>query len=641
MASGLARRVCGAYGSGTSTGGARAGMLATRAQRLFVLSRAAGAPGSGGSSAAWTTARASLWNVGRTSARQTGSTRGVAPDWSRARRRSALVVACAAALIVNGGGGKEWREVESVSGFRAGKVPPRNAWENAPLSFTTISLVASHARKRIMDVPRTADHGFNVSVRLSQCFSALHLTNLGVKPTLPLDLVIEILSYLGSGSYKDRWHLRKCALVCRAWRIPAQRRIYSEMTLTGLEQPSLVRVLKEASHLLGYVRRLHFSRSEQPAVDMMGYDDQDEGEEECTVPARLLPVVRAMDQVTSINIDRIDFGNPKWCPEYARTLTSLASHFKEELALPGSVREVQLTYPHPVAILACFVAFPGLQVLNLGAMSSQDGGDWAIDVTDTHDAVLKQLKLCLGHAVYAFLAMLQSYPRAVAQLQILDIMLPVLSLALHDDMRVIASILALCGRALERLHVRRNLQYYNNIRTGAYSPLLRAGWGLTMQPNAAPFNFSSLYRLRILVVHANTFRELSFIRSILEAMGHSPSRDTVEEIQIQLRRGLAGPDDCDALGESDDWERVDAAIAGLATGRRFRLVSFLVRCTDFYLTEVASSPVKARLLLSQAAGAVEFGFTGCRAAPDNGQGRSRWFEVIKSPRASLSTHVWL
>jgi hypothetical protein len=639
MASGLARRVCGAYGSGTSTGGARAGMLATRAQRLFVLSRAAGAPSSGGSSAAWTTARASLWNVGRTSARQTGSTRGVAPDWSRARRRSALVVACAAALIVNGGGGKEWREVESVSGFRAGKVPPRNAWENAPLSFTTIRLVASHTRKRIMDVPRTADHGYNVSVRLPQCFSALELTTLGMKPTLPLELVVEILSYLGSGSYKNRWRLGNCALVCRAWRPLAQRRIYSEMTLTGLEQEGLERVFKEAPHLLGYVRRLHFSHSEQHIDDMRGDDEQEEQEETRTFPAWLLPVVRAMDQVILINIDRIDFGDPKWCPKRARTLMSLASHFAEELALPASVRKVQLTYPHPVAILACFVAFPGLQVLDLGAMSSQDGVNWAIDVTDTHEVVLKQLKICLVHAVYASLAMLQSYPRAVAQLQILDISIPLVRLAAQDDVRWIKSILALCGRALERFHVRCG-SYYDGPQGGAYSPLLRAGWRLTMQPNVAPLDFSSLYRLRILVVHANTFRELFLIRSILEAVGHSPSRDTIEEIQIQLSRGVVGANDFGSLGVCDDWERVDAAIAGLATGRRFRLVSFHVRCTDLHLSEVASHIVKARLLLSQAAGAVEFGFTGCRAAPVNWQGY-HWFEVIRSPRASLSTHVWV
>jgi hypothetical protein len=37
---------------------------------------------------------------------------------------------------------------------------------------------------------------------------------------------------------------------------------------------------------------------------------------------------------------------------------------------------------------------------------------------------------------------------------------------------------------------------------------------------------------------------------------------------------------------------------------------------------------------------VEFGFTGCRAAPVNWQGY-HWFEVIRSPRASLSTHVWV
>jgi hypothetical protein len=320
-----------------------------------------------------------------------------------------------------------------------------------------------------MDVPRTADHGYNVSVRLSQCFSALQLTTLGIKPTLPLELVVEILSYLGSGSYKDRWRLGKCALVCRAWRPLAQRRIYSEMKLTGLEQESLERVLKEAPHLLGYVRRLHFSHSENPFDDMRGGDEQEEQEEKCTVPAWILPVVRAMDQVTSINIERIDFGDPKWCPEHARTLTALVSHFKEDLALPASVRKVRLVYPHPVAILACFVAFPGLQVLDLGPMSFQDEVNWAIDVTDTHEVVLKQLNLCLGRGMHTVVAMLQSYPRAVAQLQILDFTIPwdIPRPTGHEAERLIASILALCGQALERLHVRCGL-FHN--RGGAYSP---------------------------------------------------------------------------------------------------------------------------------------------------------------------------
>jgi hypothetical protein len=171
------------------------------------------------------------------------------------------------------------------------------------------------------------------------------------------------------------------------------------------------------------------------------------------------------------------------------------------------------------------------------------------------------------------------------------------------------------------------------------TPLLLIVSQLTTQSNVAPLDFSPLRRLRILVVQAGMLWELPFIRSLLEAVERSPSRDTIEEIQIQLTRGILHAQDMKALGACDDWERVDAAIASLATCPHFCRVSFLLRCPSLHLAETGSSEVKARLPFSQAAGAVDFAFTGCRTMPGSEDGHQ--CEVIKSPRANSSKHVWL
>jgi hypothetical protein len=144
------------------------------------------------------------------------------------------------------------------------------------------------------------------------------------------------------------------------------------------------------------------------------------------------------------------------------------------------------------------------------------------------------------------------------------------------------------------------------------------------------------------VVHVVVLHELPLIRNILEAAWQSPSRDTLEEIQVQIRLGIGQASDLELLRPRTDWERIDAAITGLAAGARFRSVTFLVRCAYVHLAEIGSSKVKARLPLSQAAGAVNFVFTeseGCGTAPGSKDRHRR--EVMMCPGTNSSTHVWL
>jgi hypothetical protein len=233
--------------------------------------------------------------------------------------------------------------------------------------------------------------------------------------------------------------------------------------LTGFEQQALVLAMKEARHLLGYIRRLSVNYFRWVGDPNWSAEDSVDEEEKGMVTAQLLPVVRAMEHVTSIDFGYIDFGDSKRCPKYVRTLTSLVAHMKEELPFNASVRSVSLAYPHPVAILACLTAFPGLQVLELGRSFFQDQVNWALNVTDVPKVVLKQLSFHAHSQFHPLLAKLQSYPQAMAQLQVLDITMPPTTQASNNDGPSVNSILAVCGRVLEHLHVRTYIRFHTRM----------------------------------------------------------------------------------------------------------------------------------------------------------------------------------
>jgi hypothetical protein len=439
--------------------------------------------------------------------------------------------------------------------------------------------------------------------------------------------------------------MQKCSLVCRAWTPLVHRHLYAEMALTPKQQ-SLVLVLHQAPHLLGYVRRLRIDyprRFRDYDVAWSG-DEQDATEAKGMVPAQLLPVVRAMVHVTSIDIGRIDFGDHKRSPKYARSLTSLVSHFREELPLAASVRDVWMAYPHPDAIFACFAAFPGLEVLELEHRRSKNRLHWDRDVIEKPDIVLKELSFAMHSGVHACLLMLLSLPRTVERLRVVDIATTCREIY---DWRRVNSLLDLCGGTLERLHVRCKSpghapDTYRQEAQCESSKLATYCLSTDNALHAVPLDWSALRCLRLVVVHVSVLRELPFIRNILKAAGQSPSRETLEEIQVQAPAGMNDARDLEVLRPSADWKRIDAAIAGLAAYPRFRRVTFLVRCAYVHWAEIGSGKVKARLPLSQAAGAVDFIFTestGCGTAPGS-MGRHRC-EVIMSPGANSSTRVWL
>jgi hypothetical protein len=377
--------------------------------------------------------------------------------------------------------------------------------------------------------------------------------------------------------------MKNCALVCRAWRPLAQRHLYSKMTLTGFEQQVPVLVLKQASHLLGYVRQLSITYAYVPEAGdgEMLHDENDEQGEKSMILVQLLPVVRAMKHVTSIDIGALDFRITPGPSVPTRTLSSLVSHMRECLPFAATIRSVtvSLTSPHLVAILGCLHAFPGLHTLRLGHAISLDRSNWVLDIADTPGDTVKQLTFSVHSAVHSSLAMIQSYTGVVAQLQVVDITISPIHQARDSEGPATESFLVLCGRALERLHVRcdTDINYTIN-RYSAYLPLLRKAPQLTVQPNADSLDFSPLLRLRILVLHISSLWELAFIRNILETLRQSPSRETIEEIRVQATEGIKRAVDFKAFGACDDWERVDAAIAGLATRPRFSCASFLVPC---------------------------------------------------------------
>jgi hypothetical protein len=436
---------------------------------------------------------------------------------------------------------------------------------------------------------------------------------------VPLDLVAHTFSFVSS----ERFLLKQCALVCRAWTPFAQRLLYSEFRLTSESRYSWL-ILDEAPHLLGYIQRLHL---------WIRY-----GTPELGVPARLLPVVRAMDHVTSIEIRDS-------CYSGYTCMSSLVSRMKEQLPFAQFVQNVTWDCALPDVILACFAAFPSLQALELSRISRQNQ-DLVLDATNGSQVVLKELIFDINPGVDDCLRALLFYPRTVDHLRVVDIRMDIRTgCQTTHDWRRVNSLLALCGWTLERLHVRCDVEDHapDTHEKEAHRTFSGLGPGCrSTDSHTVPVDWSLLSQLRIVVVHVVVLHELPLIRAILEAAWQSPSRDTLEEIQVQIRSGIKQASDLELLRPRTDWERIDAAIAGLATCARFRSVTFLVRCTFVHLAEIGSSKVKARLPLSQAAGAVNFVFKeskGCGTAPGS-KDRHR-LEVMMSPRTTSSTHVWL
>jgi hypothetical protein len=247
---------------------------------------------------------------------------------------------------------------------------------------------------------------------------------------VPLDLVAHTFSLVSS----ERLLLKQCALVCRAWTPFAQRLLYSEFRLTHESRfPWLI--LDEAPHLLGYIQRLHLWIRH--------------GTSKLGVPARLLPVVRAMDHVTSIEIHGSLYTGHTCFP-------SLVSHMKEELPFAPFVQNVTCDYPLPILILACFAAFPSLQALELGRTSPQNQ-DLVLDATDGSQVVLKELIFDINPGVNDCLRTLRFFPRTVDHLRVVDIRT---GCQYTHDWRRINSLLALCGWTLERLHVRCDIEVH-------------------------------------------------------------------------------------------------------------------------------------------------------------------------------------